>query len=135
MKDGSEIIKHIADLMQWLDENIHSDDIVTLGRVLDKLSLLGENLGEMVSDAYALQNELEDEYKISVAEYRKNTAGGIAKVEIEAEVEYAQKKRDWTFAKNGYMKLRTRLDRIDKILESHRQRISVLVKTGLKNMV
>jgi hypothetical protein len=88
----------------------------------------------VVTEAYSLQNILEDEYKHSVAEFRKEYKGGVGKGEIEAEVEFADKKRDWTQAKNIYKKLSMKLDRIDKILESHRQSISVVVKTSLKNM-
>lgn len=135
MKDKTdELITLIAEQIRWLDENRGSTDIVTVGRVLDKLSILSGSFGDVVTGAYSLMNELEDDYKHSVAGFRKDFEGGVAKGETEAEVEFAQKKRDWTQAKNIYKKLATKLDRIDKILESHRQSISVVVKSQIKNI-
>lgn len=131
---NEKLIDLINKQIKWLDDNIKSQDILSVGKVLDKLSILAESFGEVVTDTYALMNELEDSYKHSVAEFRKNFKGGVARGEIEAEVEFAELKRDWTAAKNGYKKLSMKLDRIDKILESHRQSISVMVKTGIKNM-
>lgn len=129
-----ELITLINKQISWLDDNIHSQDIVSTGKVLDKLSILSEGFGEVVTTAYGLMNELEDDYKHSVAEFRHKSTAGVGKSEIEAEVKFAEKKRDWTQAKNLYKELSMKLDRIDKILESHRQSISVLVKTGVKNM-
>jgi hypothetical protein len=132
--NNEKLIDLINKQIKWLDDNIKSNDILTVGKVLDKLSILAESFGEVVTEAYSIQNILEDEYKHSVAEFRKEYKGGVGKGEIEAEVEFADKKRDWTQAKNIYKKLSMKLDRIDKILESHRQSISVVVKTSLKNM-
>jgi|JI9StandDraft_2_1071091.scaffolds.fasta_scaffold80266_4 cell division protein FtsX len=133
-RSRDELITLINQQIEWLEDNIHSYDILSVGKVLDKLSILAESFGEEVSEVYALANTLEDDYKISVAQYMKDNEGSAAKLEREAEVEFADKKRDWTTAKNGFKKLNTKLDRIDKILESHRQSISVLVKTSVKNM-
>lgn len=130
----NELITLIGRQLKWLDENVKSNDVVSVDRVLDKLAMLADSFGELVSDAYALANYLEDDYKHSVAEFKKSFKGGVAKGEIEAEVQYKQKKIDWTQAKNGYKKLSMKLDRIDKILESRRQTVSVIVKTQIKNI-
>jgi hypothetical protein len=132
--ERDELIDLINNQIEWLDDNIHSNDIVSIGMVLDKLSILSEGFGEIVSEAYGVMNELEDDYKLAVSEFRKDFKEGVAKGEIEAEVRFANKKKDWTQAKNIYKKLSMKLDRIDKILESHRQSISVMVKTSVKNM-
>lgn len=130
----SETLLEIHKLIAWLDKNKGTNNVQNVGKVLDSLAIHSERFGDIVSEAYADVNFLEDNYKLAVAEFRKNYTGGVAKGEIEAEVEFAEMKRDWTEAKNIYKKLATKLDRIDKILESHRQTISVVVKTGLKNM-
>jgi hypothetical protein len=129
-----ETLDKIKDIIDWLEERIRSENIVELGMVLDKLSIYSFYLGKMVSDAYELMNECEDDYKHSVARFVKEYEGSLAKAEREAEVEYEEKKRMWTKAKSGYKKLDMFLDRIDKVIESHRQRISVIKQTNLKNI-
>ena len=111
----SELITLIGQQITWLDDNIHSQDMVSTGKVLDKLSILAESFGEIVTDAYGLMNELEDDYKHSVAEFRHKSTAGVGKSEIEAEVKFAEKKRDWTQAKHIYKKLSMKIDRIEKI--------------------
>lgn len=135
MKQSKDLITLINEQIEWLDENVQSNDILSVGMVLNKLSILSEGFGEMVTDAYSLSNELEDDYKIAFATYIKENTGSVAKLENDAEVACADLKRDWTTVKNNYRKLNTKLDRIDKILESHRQSVSVQVKASLKNMV
>lgn len=128
------MIDEILSNVKWLDANAKSEDILNKGIVLDKLSIQCVYLAEQVSDAYGFMNNAEDAYKIAVAEYCKNSTEGVAKSEKSAEVEFANLKRDWTDAKNGYKRLSMFLERIDKVLESSRQRISVVKQTGLKNM-
>jgi len=130
----NETIDEINKLIAWLDDNKRSNNIISIGKVLDNLSIQAEYFAELVTDAYSLMNELEDDYKIASAEFMKDFKGSVAKGEIEAEVLFQDKRREWTQAKNIYKKLNTMLDRIDKILESHRQSISVQVKTSVKNM-
>jgi hypothetical protein len=120
--------------VKWLDQNAKSEDILNKGIVLDKLSIQCVYLAEQVADAYSLMNQCEDTYKIAVADYCKNSTEGVAKSEKAAEVEFSQLKRDWTDAKNGYKRLSMFLERIDKVLESARQRISVVKQANLKNM-
>jgi len=129
-----ELIKQINDNLRWLDQYVKVDNIVDKGMVLDKLSILCVTLSEQVTEAYSLMNELEDEYKTATAQVIKDSEKSVNKAEVEAEVMFADKKRDWTKAKNGYRKLSSYLDRIDKVIESHRQRISVVKAMGLKNM-
>jgi len=128
------MIDEILSNVKWLDANAKSEDILNKGIVLDKLSIQCVYLAEQVSDAYGFMNNAEDAYKIAVADYCKNSTEGVAKSEKSAEVEFAHLKRGWTDAKNGYKRLSMFLERIDKVLESSRQRISVVKQTGLKNM-
>ena len=130
----NEITDLIFSNLRWLEDNIKSDDIIGKSKVLDKLALLSLNFSEEVSDAYAVMNQLEDEYKIAVAKFMGDYDGSAAKGEKEAEVTYADMKRDWTTAKNVYRKLNTFLDRVDKVLDAGRQSISVIKQTNLKHM-
>lgn len=128
------MIDEILSNVRWLDANAKSEDILNKGIVLDKLSIQCVYLAEQVSDAYSFMNNAEDAYKIAVADYCKNSTEGVAKSEKAAEVEHADLKKAWTKAKNDYKRLNTFLERIDKVLESSRQRISVVKQTGLKNL-
>lgn|SRR5690606_911583 len=129
------MIEQIDACIKWLDNNKRSTNIVEISQTIDRLAVLSVTLGTMVSDAYALMNKLEDDYDIAFAsKFTELTKSGIsaaaAKPQVEAEL--AEPKRDWTSAKNGYKKLSVYLDRIDKVIESYRQYISV-TKLDLKN--
>lgn len=120
------VIKSIHESIQWLDDHKTSNNVKALVKVIDNLTIKAVTLGTLVTDSYALMNEAEDDYKISVAKFVDDYDGSAAKAERAAEVKYASKKKHWTGAKNTYKKLDMLLDRIDKICDSHRQRVSVL---------
>jgi hypothetical protein len=129
-----EIIVDIKKSIDWLDQRIRSENIVELGVVLDKLSIQSLYLATKVSEAYNLMNEAEDDYKHCVASFIKNYAGSRAKADVEAEDLFKDKKIHWTQCKGVYKYFALYLDRVDKIIESHRQRISVIKQTNLKNL-
>ena len=129
-----EIITAIHKSIKWLDDHKTSNNITDLVIVIDDLTINAAYLGTLVTEAYQLMNETEDEYKIAVADYVTSFDGSTAKAERHAEVEHQGKKRDWTAAKNGYKKLSMMLDRIDKICDAHRQRVSVM-KGEIKHVV
>jgi hypothetical protein len=128
------ITDDIQKSIDWLEQRIKSENIIELGIVLDKLSIQSMYLASQVSDAYELMNQAEDDYKHAVARYIKDFPGSRAKADVEAEVAYQDKKEHWTACKSVYKKLQMYLDRVDKIIESHRQRISVIKQTSLKNL-
>ena len=130
----ADMIDDILKNIKWLEDRITSEDIVNIGIVLDKISIQAMYFSSQVSDAYALMGEAEDSYKHAVAAFIRGFAGSTAKAEREAEIEYASLKLRWTAAKNMYKKLDMFLDRVDKVIESHRQRVSVIKQTVLKNM-
>lgn len=132
MKD--EIIKSINDSIAWLDKNSKSNQIVSISRTVDNLLVKAATLGEETTKAYALMNELEDEYKYLVAKYVADSTTGVAKSEKEAEVKYHKKKKDWTEAKNTYRRFNSFLERIDKICDARKQTISVLKNVEMKNL-
>jgi hypothetical protein len=129
-----EILTAIHKSIKWLDNHKTSNNITDLVIVIDDLTINAAYLGTLVTEAYQLMNETEDEYKIAVAAYVTAFDGSTAKAERHAEVEYQDQKRDWTAAKNGYKTLSMMLDRIDKICDAHRQRVSVM-KGEIKHVV
>jgi uncharacterized protein YaaR (DUF327 family) len=124
----------ITGSINWLDKHKDSNNILNISKVIDNLAIKSATLGEMVSEAYALMNEAEDDYKISVAKFMSEATSSAAKAERDAEAKYAEQKRHWTACKNTYKKLDNFLERIDKICESHRQRISIMKMAEMKNI-
>jgi hypothetical protein len=131
---SDETIKQIEKNLTWLNERSKSVNILAITRVVNNLLVHAKTLSDDVSEAYALMNVYEDEYKISVAKYVSGSSISTAKAEREAEVEYADLKRNWTDAKNTYKRLDNFLDRIDKIADAQRQKISVIKQTDMKNL-
>lgn len=132
MKD--EIIKDIGRNIVWLDKNAKSDNILIISQVINKLQIQAATLANDVTKLYALMNNNEDIYKEALAKFVTNYDGSIAKAERAAEAEYAHLKKEWTEAKNLYKRFDVILDRIDKICDSYRQRISVVKQAELKNV-
>lgn len=131
------MIDQITKDIEWLGKNAKSSNIGEISQVLNHLAVLTVTLGNQVSDAYALQQELEDEYDIAFAtKFTELTKSGIsaasAKPQVEAEL--GERKRDWSQAKAGYKRLSTFLDRCDKVLEAFRQSVSVEKMSNLKNI-
>jgi tRNA U34 5-carboxymethylaminomethyl modifying GTPase MnmE/TrmE len=128
------MIDDIIKSIEWLEGRLKSEDIVSIGIVIDKLAIQSMTLAEQVSEAYALMNEAEDEYNHAVAKFIKEFPGARNRADIEAEVEFEDKKKHWTETKNVYKRLNMYLDRVDKIIESHRQRVSVIKQSSMKNV-
>lgn len=129
-----ELIKQINDSIKWLAENPHTNNVVKIVKLIDKLTVSAMTLGESVSQAYSLMNNAEDEYKIAVAKFISKAKTSAAKAERDAEAKYSDLKLEWTSRKNLYKRYDTFLDRIDKICDSYRQRVSVLKQTDLKHL-
>jgi hypothetical protein len=129
--------KLIADIrhnIAWLDKNAKSDNTTLISQSVAKLNIQAMTLAEAVTDAYAAMNELEDDYKIAVDEFTSAFEGSIAAAEPRARATHAAKKREWTKAKNTYKTLDVLLDRIDKISDSQRQRVSVIKQADMKHL-
>lgn len=129
-----EIVDEIDKSIKWLDDRVKSEDIIGISMVVDKLAIQSMYFSSQVSDAYELMSKAEDDYKHSCAEYIRSHTGSKARAEIEAEVEYKAKKEHWTDMKCIYKKLDTYLDRLDKIIEAYRQRVSVIKQASMKNL-
>ncbi|MEB3150290.1 MAG: hypothetical protein VKL60_14920 [Sphaerospermopsis sp.] len=134
MKVLDEIKKNI----DWLDINAKTPNITDISIVLVKLSTQGVTLGELKSDAYDVMVDLEEEYKSAMAEKVNQLIRegmGVAAAERQAEEFLKQKRKDWKDADKIFSRLRGFLDRIDKVSDAVRQRVSVEKQTGLKGMV
>jgi hypothetical protein len=134
MKTNIDLI--IKDL-KWLEDRKASTDIKSISHVLNHLSILSARFADEVTNAYKLQCELEDTYDIKYAQRfteltTSGTSAAAAKPMVEAEL--AEDRRNWTSAKVGYKRLDTFLDRIDKVLDSYRQAVSVQKQADLKNV-
>ena len=127
-------IEQLDKCIKWLDENNKSTNLVQITQVIDRIAILSVTVGQMVSDAYALMNNLEDEFKQAYADAVSKSSDSVAKAEKAAEVATAEAKKNWTGAKNGYKRLSVYLDRLDKVIESHRQFVSVSKQADLKNI-
>lgn len=132
--NNDELITLIRRQIDWLDANIQNTNAVAVTQVCDKLSTLSYNFGDVVTGAYELMNQLEDDLKLAVATFKKEFKGSVARADIEAEVECAKQRKDFTQAKNVYKRLNVQLERIDKILDSRKQSVSVLMKTSVKGI-
>jgi hypothetical protein len=127
MKSKSTI-DQVIDNLTWLDNNRRANNIHEISLCLAKLASLSVTLGENVSEAYRLQSEAEDNYDIAFAEKfssltREGTSAAAAKPIVEAEL--GKMRREWTAAKVNHKKLSTFIDRLDKVLETHRQQLSI----------
>ena len=123
--------------LKWLEERTNSTDIVSLSHGLNQLAILTVRLGEEVTDAYALQSELEDNFDEAYAKRfseltARGTSAASAKPIVEADL--AEKKREWTQAKVMYKKLNSFLERVDRVLDTYRQSISCQKQADMKNI-
>lgn len=116
-------VEQIDSCIKWLNENDKSNNLVEICKVIDKLSVLSVGIGHQVSEAYSLMNEFEDVYNQAYAEIISQSSLSVAKAEAQAEATLSR--NDFTTAKNAYKRLSIYLDRIDRVIESYRQLVSV----------
>lgn len=130
----NQILEDIKKNLDWLSANKKSNNITNIVIVLNDISIQSATLGELKADAFDLMSDAENDYKTSVAEFVSNYDGTAAKAERLAEVEFKDKRTHLTEAKKLYKRFDIWLDRVDKILDAHKQRVSVEKQTGLKHM-
>lgn len=128
------IIKEIGKTIVWFEKNADSENLALLSQELTKLVAQSATLANDVIVAYALMNDSEDNYKIAVDDFIRNFEGSIAAAEPRARAEHADLKRAWTSAKNLYKRYDVILDRVDKICDAIRQRVSVVKQAEMKNL-
>lgn len=129
---NNEVIEQLDKCIKWLDENNKATNLIAITQTIDRIAVLSVNVGHMVSEAYELANNLEDQYKYEFAKAVSESELSVAKAEKAAEVATYEAKKDWTTAKNGYKRLSVYIDRLDKVIESYRQFVSIC-KLDMKN--
>ena len=132
-----QIVEEIRRNLDWLNLNAKSPNISDIVIVLNKLSIQAVTLGDLKSDAYDVMTDMEDDYKSSMADKVNELIKGglgVAAAERQAEADLKTKRNDWKQAEKIFQRMRTFLDRIDIVLDAHRQRVSVEKQTGLKHM-
>lgn len=131
---AQETITKIYEDVRWLENNGKSQAISDIVLKLDSLSILCLYFSESVSDAYAAKAEDEEAYKYAVAKHIADSKESAAKAKEQAFVEYASLRKTFIESDSLYQKLRMKLDRLDTILDTHRQRVSLLKMLDLKSL-
>lgn len=131
---NNDVISKGLKFLQGLE---NSNDISTIAKALNRISILTVRLGEEVTDAYQLQSELEDAYdrassKRSSELIEGGTSAAAAKQIVALEL--ADMKKDWTAAKVGHKKLSMFLERVDKVMDTFKQSQSVIKAVDLKHL-
>lgn len=119
------MVEHIGELISWLDSHKNSNNLPEICRKIDELSIMAVTLGEQVGTAYGLMNIAEDEFKLAYAKHLSSLDMAYNKAEKQAEIASAPEKRLFTQSKNTYKRLSIYLERIDRVIESYRQLVSV----------
>jgi hypothetical protein len=135
-KNLDDVISQIQKNIDWLDKNAASKNMVKICQVIDRLAVLSVSVGHHVAEAYAIMNELDDDYDVSFSkrfvEVSQQKSAAATKPTVEAEL--ADKRRAFTQAKNAYKRLDIYLDRLDKVIESYRQLVSVVKQSEMKHI-
>jgi hypothetical protein len=117
-------------VLRWLEAHRKSTNIVQLSQALNTLNIFAITLGNQVSGAYEILNELEHEYDslttnefLSLIEAKKNSAAAAKPL---SEQKYVDLKLSCVKARNIYKRLSVQLDRVDRLSDVFRQYISNL---------
>jgi len=115
-------------ILNWLSENNKSKNIIQINQSLNTLAILSITLANDVSEAYALMNDLEDNYKEMYASTMDTLTAtlSVAKAEVQADVKLAEQRKEFTRAKNLYKKLSMYLDRVERVADFYKQYVSSL---------
>lgn len=121
-------VEQIDIALKWLSDNTKSQNIVQLSQCLNKLSTLAVTVGEDLSDAYTVMNELEDDYDEAVAAQFDDLTANMSATAAKplAEAACIGKRRAYTRAKNIYKRLSVYQERVDRVIDSFKQYVSTL---------
>jgi hypothetical protein len=130
-------IEQISDILDWIEQNYKTNNVINLSQANTKLGLLSVTLGEKVTDAYDVQQTLETDYDNQFAKRSGELVeGGMSSAasKTKAEAELVSLKKDCSVAKVIHKKLNSHLERLDKVMDAVKQQISVVNKTDLKRL-
>lgn len=129
----SETILEIHKIIKWLEENSASNDVNLISVQLNKLSVHSFHFSEAVSMAEAEAANDENDYKSTVAEFVAGQTS-VTKAEREAETKFAANRKKAVESKSTAKALKLKLDRIDRIMDAYKQRVSVIKQSELKGI-
>jgi hypothetical protein len=135
MDNQNDVIVKIHDLIRWLETNGGSQDMHGITEKLNQLATNSYWFAETVADANAAMNNAEANYKALVARSVSGAQIPTAKAERLAEVEFEPQRKQFIEWKNLYTATRLKLERIDRILDSFRQRVSVVKMLEVKHSI
>lgn len=126
-------IDQALEIISSLDSYYNSDNVILIGQLCNKLSVISVTIGKEYTKAHKWATELEDNYEFEISKYVKN-GDSVSKAEREAKVEFFDKKKEVTGAKNVVKSLDVFLRRVDRMLDHYKQYISSIKTTDLKHI-
>jgi hypothetical protein len=134
MAEEQTTIEAIHEIVRWLQSNGKSQDVSSICIALNDLAIQSFWFAEEVSRAYSTMNSTEEAYKAAMAKDVAASTLPTAKAERLAEAKYAPLKQEFIEYKNLYNKLRALTERVDRILDHEKQRVSLIKQLDLKNL-
>lgn len=129
-----QTIEAIYVIIRWLQSNAQSQDMSGTCIALNDLAVQSFWFAEQVSEAYGAMSQAEEAYKSAVAKDVAASTLPTAKAERLAEVAHATLKQDFIDWRSLYHRLRGILDRVDRVLDHARQRVSLVKQMDMKNV-
>lgn len=137
MSRDLQAVTKIHEIINWLATNADQVDINAIGIKLNEIAIWSANFADQVADAHEAMNNLEHEYDLHILEYVKehgSERGMGVKAERDAEIKYSAKHKEFIEYKNLYKRLDLKLKSIDRIIDTHKQRVSGLKMIEMKNV-
>jgi len=131
---AQQTIERIYEIIRWLDSNGSSQAITHIVLKLDQLAIEAMWFSDSVSQAYGERNNAEEDYKHACAKSVSEAKESATKAIEMAKVEFAPLKREFLAWDALYHRLKLKMDRIDVIIDTQRQRVSLLKQMDLKNV-
>lgn len=131
---NQETLIKIHQTIKWLEDNSKTQDIDTMSIKLNELALYTVYFSEQVSDAHQQMDLAEEDYKSATAKYVAESTLPAAKSEREAEVLFGPMRKEFILMKSIQRKCKGLLDRVDRVLDHHKQRVSVVKQAEMKHI-
>jgi hypothetical protein len=129
-------LDEIESYINWFSNNAKSTDLTAISLTLGKMSTQCYYFSKLVSDAYDLQSEAEDEFKTARSAFVRDYSGGVTKAQAIAEADpvVKEKRVAYTKANSVYMRLKNYSQQFEQILDCKRQFISVEKSLNVKGV-
>jgi|GEM_PF-6466807 len=129
-------LDEIEDYIKWFSNNAKSTDLTAISLTLGKMSTQCYFFSKLVSDAYDLKNEAEDEFKTVRSAFIRDYSGGVTKAQAIAEADplVREKRLAFTKADSVYARMKNYAGQFEQIMDAKRQFISVEKSLNVKNI-